>query len=53
MTDKEKLEAWDAGFKAYWDKKEQSACPNYPESDLRDEWMGGWLTAQDADQREI
>jgi len=50
MTDYEKLQAWDAGFKAYWEKKPQTDCPDYPESDLRDEWMTGWLTAQSADE---
>jgi len=51
MTDKEKLEAWDAGFKAYFDGVPQKDCPDYPDEDARGEWNVGWLTARDADQR--
>ena len=50
MTDYDKLKAWDTGFKAYWEKKEQPDCPDYSSQDERDEWMMGWLTAQTADK---
>lgn len=49
MSDKEKLEAWDTGFKAYFEGVLQKDCPSYPEEDLRGEWNVGWLTAQSAE----
>lgn len=51
MTDLDKLKAWDAGFKAYFEGMPQKNVPDYPEADLRDEWNVGWISARDADER--
>lgn len=39
---------WDRGWNDFWDGKNQNDCPTYPEQEERDEWMLGWLAAQDA-----
>lgn len=49
MTEEIRQKLWDQGWKAYWDKKEQDACPSDPDQEIRDAWMDGWLTAQNAE----
>ena len=51
MTDLEKLQAWDAGFKAYFEGVPQKDCPDYADEESRGEWNVGWLTALSADER--
>ena len=50
MSIKEQPTVWDAGWNAFWSGSKQDACPDYPEQELRDEWMSGWLTAQSAEE---
>ena len=39
---------WDLGWNAYWAGKPQADMPDYLFQEVRDEWMTGWLTAQQA-----
>jgi len=39
---------WNRGWNDYWNGVKQNNCPTYLDQALRDEWMLGWLTAQDA-----
>ena len=46
--DKDLVECWDRGWNDYWNGVNQNNCPTYPDQEKRDEWMLGWLAAQDA-----
>jgi len=51
MTDERRKELGDLGWKAYWDRKSLEDCPDLPLQEERDEWVSGWLSAQDTDNQ--
>jgi hypothetical protein len=53
ITAMDRLNAYDAGLKAYWNYEKQDTNPYTENQELRDEWMLGWLRAQEIDQEEI
>ena len=46
MTEKERTEIYDAGWRGFFDGKTLEECPDYPEQEQRDEWCCAWLSAQ-------
>jgi len=43
---------WDRGWNDYWKGVNQNDCPTYLVQAIRDEWLLGWLTAQEAAEYE-
>lgn len=50
MHEKDKLLAYQNGWDAYWRHVTQDENP-YENQELRDEWMVGWLTAEDIEKK--
>lgn len=51
--DKDLREYWVRGWNDYWNGVNQNNCPTYLDQTIRDEWMLGWLAAQDAAAYEL
>ena len=47
MNDEMKSKAYQAGWDAFWENGSPADNP-FTDSELSDEWMGGFLTAQSA-----
>lgn len=52
MNEKDLLTAFQDGWDAYWQKKEQAENPQ-TNPELFEEWMLGWLAAQNADKHNL
>jgi hypothetical protein len=46
--DKTLRDAWNKGWDCYWLGYRQDAYPDYETKEAQEEWICGWLTAQEA-----